>query len=175
VDLRSGARVLWSLGVTATHSGNNAQWYGNVPDAGGVVHYLFARLDQTTLGVQNRLNITLTPTTSFEWYAEPFVSVGTYSDVRELGDPAAQRYDVRYRPYAWTDGPAGLHFRQFRSNMVFRWEYRSGSVLYLVWNQGRDYFDAESGAFDASEEGRSLFRSRPANTLLVKASYWLNR
>src|SRR3989449_10984457 len=69
-------------------------------------------------------------------YAQPFVSKGTYSSVRELATPRAAAYDDRYQPYA-VGTPGGFNFKQFRSNLVLRWEYRPGSTLFLVWNQGR--------------------------------------
>jgi hypothetical protein len=31
-------------------------------------------------------------------------------------------------------------FREFRSNLVTRWEWKPGSSLYLVWSQGRTGF-----------------------------------
>ena len=34
-------------------------------------------------------------------------------------------------------GNPDFSFRQFRSNLVLRWEYRPGSSLYVVWSQGR--------------------------------------
>ena len=49
-------------------------------------------------------------------------------------------YEDRYAAYdnpEVTDNPGGFNFKQFQSNMVFRWEYRPGSTLFVVWNQGR--------------------------------------
>ena len=104
-------------------------------------HYTFAHLDQRTLSLTWRLGYTFTPTTSLQVYASPFISKGTYSDVREIADARASAYDARYRPYgdpAVADDPGGFNFQQFRSNVVFRWEYRPGSTLFLVWSQGRE-------------------------------------
>ncbi len=44
-------------------------------------HYTFAHLVQRTASLQTRLNFIATPTLSFELYAEPFVSKGTYRNV----------------------------------------------------------------------------------------------
>jgi len=178
IDVRPSPRTLWSVGMSGVQNHDNAQFYGLRRDASGAAHYLFAHLDQTTFSVQNRINVTITPALSFEWYAEPFVSAGHFSDVREVADPGSAEYDKRYRPYAdptVTGDPGGLHFRQLRSNAVARWEYRPGSVLYLVWNQGRDYSDNVAESFALGREERGLFAQRPANTILVKASYWINR
>ena len=96
-------------------------------------------------------------------YASPFISKGTYSDVREMADARASEYDARYRPYAdpaVAGDPGGFNFQQFRSNVVFRWEYRPGSTLFLVWSQGREgSADVEGHRVVPRGSGRSV---RPA-------------
>jgi hypothetical protein len=64
-------------------------------------------------------------------------------------------------------------FRQFRSNLVARWEYKPGSMLYVVWSQGRT--DAVP-AWDSSlgSNWDALWRTRPDNVFLVKLSYWFS-
>jgi hypothetical protein len=59
--------------------------------------------------------------------------------------------------------------------MVFRWEYNPGSTLFLVWNEGRQGYNGLEGTQDFQGDVRDLFRLHPANTFLVKVSYWLNR
>jgi Domain of unknown function (DUF5916) len=54
-----------------------------------------------------------------------------------------------------------------------RWEYRPGSVLFLVWQQGR-LDGRDPGTFEYQRDLRRLFESRPDNTLLLKLSYWFN-
>ena len=74
-----------------------------------------------------------------------------------------------------TGDPGGFDFKQFESNFVFRWEYRPGSTLFVVWNEGRQGSVPFEGTADLGAEVRDLFRLHPANTFLVKMSYWLNR
>jgi hypothetical protein len=59
--------------------------------------------------------------------------------------------------------------------VVFRWEYRPGSTLFLVWTQGRQGFAGEEGTGAFTGDFRDLLRLRPDNTFLVKVAYWLNR
>ncbi len=126
-----------------------------------------------------RFNYTITPTMSLQVYAQPFVSKGPYSDVRELSaTPRAARYDDRYQRYAdtaVTSNPGGFNYKQFRSNVVFRWEYRPGSTLFVVWTQGRQGSVGAEGSDSFAGDFGNLFRLRPDNTFLVKVSYWLNR
>jgi hypothetical protein len=112
-------------------------------------------------------------------YAQPFISKGTYTDLRELSaTPRAARYDDRYRPYfdtATAANPGGFNYQQFRSNVVFRWEYTPGSVLYVVWSQDRQRTADIEGTAGFGGDVRDLFNLPPDNTFLIKVSYWLNR
>ena len=83
-----------------------------------------------------RFNYTMTPNLSLQVYAEPFVSAGEYSNYKELVDGRAEKYEDRYRPYAYA-GSADFNIRSFRTTNVLRWEYRPGSQLFLVWQQGK--------------------------------------
>jgi hypothetical protein len=59
--------------------------------------------------------------------------------------------------------------------VVFRWEYRPGSTLFMVWNHGRQGSTEVAGEHGFHTDVRDLFALHPANTFLVKVSYWLNR
>jgi hypothetical protein len=65
--------------------------------------------------------------------------------------------------------------KEFRSNVVFRWEYRPGSTLFLVWSQGREGEGELEGTKSFGGDFGDLFRERANNTFLIKLSYWLAR
>jgi len=177
VSVRASTRFSSSLGVSFSWNRSDTQWYGNFTDSVGTRHYTFAHLEQRTASLTLRGNYTFTPDLTLQVYAQPFVSKGTYSDVRELGDPRAASYEDRYQPYgdpAVAADPGGFNFKQFRSNVVLRWEYQPGSTLFLVWTQGRGTSDPTEGSRSIAGDFRELFGLRADNTFLVKASYWLN-
>jgi hypothetical protein len=58
---------------------------------------------------------------------------------------------------------------------VFRWEYRPGSTLFLVWSQGRQNSTGAEGTQGFRGDLSDLFGLRPDNSFLVKLSYWINR
>jgi len=167
-----------AFSVNWSHDVSDNQWYGNFTDALGT-HYTFAHLDQHTTSATMRLNYTFTPDVSLQAYTQPFVSKGTYSNVRQLSaTPRAPAYDDRYAAYnnsSVTGNPGGFNFKAFQSNVVFRWEYKPGSTLFLVWNEGRQGFAGAEGTGNFQGDVRDLLRLHPANTFLVKVSYWLNR
>ena len=168
----SGLSLNWSHNVT------DNQFYGRFTDAEGQ-HYTFAHLDQHTTSLTTRLNYTFTPDISLQTYLQPFVSKGTYTRVRQLSsNPRADAYDDRYAPYndpSVTNDPGGFNFMQLQSNVVFRWEYRPGSTFFAVWNSGRQQFLPGEGTENFRGNVGDLFHLHPANTFLVKVSYWLNR
>lgn len=177
-DFRVSSRLTSTLGLNFSRNRDDRQWYDNFTDAGNVTHYTFAHLEQRTTSLRARMNFTATPTLTLQVYAEPFVSKGIYSDIRELDDPRAADYDARLKPYAdpaVSDNPRQFNFKQFRSNVVLRWEYRPGSALYLVWQQGREHFEDQRGTRTLFGDMDRLFAVHPNNTFLVKLSYWLDR
>ncbi len=177
MDFRVSTGWTASLGMNYTWNTDDRQPFGNFTDLATVTHYTFAHLVQRTASVQARVNFTATPTLTLQAYAEPFVSKGQYTNVRELADPRAATYDARFQPYTGAEAanPGGFNFKQFRSNVVLRWEYRPGSALFLVWQQGRQDFEDAQGTRSFRGDLNRLFDVHPDNTFLVKISYWLDR
>ena len=179
VNYKVLGRFSSSFSLNYARNVSDNQWYGNYTDSLRVNHYTFAHLNQTTTSATVRLNYTFSPTVSIQAYTQPFVSKGTYSNVRQLSaTPRADDYDARYAAFgdtSVTNNPGGFNFKEFQSNLVFRWEYRPGSTLFVVWNEGRQGYVPTQGTTDFSGDVRDLMRLHPANTFLVKLSYWLNR
>lgn len=179
LDYKMSGRFSSAFSLNWTHNISDNQWYGNFTDAADLTHYTFAHLDQTTRSATIRLNYTFTPNVSLQVYTQPFVSKGVYANVRQLSaTPRAAAYDDRYAAYgdtAVTNNPGGFNFKEFQSNVVFRWEYTPGSTLFVVWNEGRQGFASAAGTDGWQGDVRDLMSLHPANTFLVKVSYWLNR
>jgi hypothetical protein len=151
--------------------------------------YVFARLDQTTVGADLRLDYSVTPALSFQVYVQPLVSSGRYTRYRELARAGSYEFLVYGQGGSTVDlvrgvvdpdgaGPApaiGVGHRDFtlrslRGNAVLRWEYVPGSSVYLVWTQDRFGEDPE-GRFDLSPSLSALSRTPASNIFLVKVSH----
>jgi len=155
--------------------------------------YVFGALDQKTARLTVRLNYSLTPDLSIQFYGMPFISAGKYDRFKHITDPRSRDWDNRYRLFgpgelAWDEdggcyaaaeeasglaygfGRPDFNFVQFRSNLVIRWEYIPGSTLYLVWSQGRTGFD-DAGDFSFGRDAGNLFDIHPDNVFLIKFSY----
>ncbi len=154
-------------GLGFTRNNDQSQW---IEQRNG--QYLFGAIHQRTLGIRTRVNYTITPTLSVQIYAEPFVSAGAYSNFKALADGRSLDYASRYAPVAYAGNP-DFNYRSFRTTNVLRWEYKPGSTLFAVWQQGRQD-TVDRGSFDFSRDFGGVFSAPARNVFLIKWAYWLN-
>jgi hypothetical protein len=163
--------------------------------------YIFSELDQTTVSLETRVNVTFTPSLSLQVYAQPFISSGNFGAPAELRAPGEYEFLVYGRDVGQVEpieagvrvypqgrngtaapfvlGDPDFTLRSLRGNAVLRWEYRPGSTIFLAWQQNRS--DAltvrdtpDAGVFDFGRDRAALFATRPDNVLVLKVSYWIN-
>ncbi len=152
---------------------NQELQYVDTQDFGAEQRYIFGSLDQTTVGITIRLNYSITPDLSVQYYGQPFVSINTYSDAQIRYDAEAEEFHVDETGNGVTDysfSDPNFNFQEFRSNLVIRWEYSPGSTLFVVWSQERGG-EGVPGEFALRDDLRGLFREHPHNVFLVKFSY----
>lgn len=172
INWRATSSMSLNIGVRYSVNHDASQWVTNEDLGGGAQRYVFARIDQKTVSFNTRFNYTMTPELSLQVYAEPFVSAGDYSNYKELVNGRAERYEDRYKPYRYA-GNADFNVRSFRTTNVLRWEYKPGSALFVVWQQGK--FDSlDRGDFRFGRDFSGLFSAPSHNVFLVKFSYWFN-
>ena len=161
---------------------DDAQWTGNFDNPGGGigdVSYTFARLEQRTWDVTVRGSWLFDRDKSLELYVQPFLTYGDFSDLRELAQP--DTYDLR--PYDGFDvREKDFSLGAVNLNLVYRWEYRPGSTIFLVWQHARENYDRRGwhgspddplNRFTNDFSTDPLFDNEARNTFLLKASYWL--
>jgi hypothetical protein len=85
-------------------------------------------------------------------------------------------YNRRYFDFD-TDGTVdfALQDRDFKvrslvGNVVFRWEYRPGSTIFLVWQRLQED-EVSAGNFDFGRDLSALVRAPAENVFMVKVSY----
>ena len=130
---------------------------------------VFAPLEQTSVGLETRLNLTFSPALSLETYLQPLLSSADYGDATQLVAPKSYEFS----PYAGQVPDLDFNLRSLRGNAVLRWEWREGSTVYFAWQQSRSDL-AAVGDFDFGRDRRALFGARPDNIFLVKANFWVN-
>jgi hypothetical protein len=171
VQLRPTSSLSAELGVRWTSNNDDSQWVEKVDTLNGP-HYVFGRLKQTTVSTTTRLNYTISPNLSVQLYGEPFASAGHYERYKELVNGRAPAYAGRYAPFAYTSN-ADFNYLSFRTTNVLRWEFKPGSTLFVVWQQGRER-NGERGTFRFGRDFGEVFSIPSSNTFLVKLAYWFN-
>jgi hypothetical protein len=193
VDYNPGSRLSISISPDFSHNSKVLQ-YVDTLDFQGEKRYIFGSLDQKTISMTIRLNYCITPELSIQFYGQPFISAGKYSEFKHITSPRAAKIEDRYYAYSpreisydsaeetyntdidqdgvvdYSFSNPNYNFIQFRSNLVLRWEYHPGSTVYLVWSQGRTESDS-NGDFHLGNGFRDLFSVEPHNVFLVKFTY----
>jgi len=160
----------------------------------GTPRYITANIDQRTFATSLRFNYSLNPNLSIQYYGQPFISTGTYTDFNYVDNPIAEKLDNRITLYnadqisrtnntgsyfidenldGITDyeiGDPDFSFVQFRSNLVVRWEYIPGSEIFLIWSQGVTGFGDPMDSLGSNLDAQIL-NQKMDNTFLIKATY----
>jgi hypothetical protein len=180
------------ISVTPSYSFRNdaLQYVDEAVDDSGVSHYVFGRINQTTLSLTTRVNWTFSPKLSLQVYAQPFIATGRYRDFKDVNNPAAKQYEDRFTPidgvdYVLMDGVYTVNqngryefsrpdfsFGQLRSTAVLRWEYRPGSTVFAIWSRGQTA-GGDDGRFDLNRNSDALFGAESEDIVMVKANYWI--
>lgn len=171
---------------------NKLQYIDNL-DVNGDTRYLNGTVDQRTLSMSFRLNYTINPNLTVQYWGQPFISRGRYANFKEVVAPLAKTFENRISNfmdnqvsitndvYAVDDDLDGatdfsfdnpdFSFVQFRSNLVVRWEYTPGSEIYLVWSQDLSQSgNPQERLFDDLQD--NIFNNeKPQNIFLIKATY----
>jgi Domain of unknown function (DUF5916) len=197
VQTPHGTRI--SLAPTYQHSRFDAFYLGAYADPTATAtygaRYLFAALDQNVLSVTTRLDLYFTPNLSLQVYAQPFVATAAFGVPKAFTTPRGYAFssygangstigvDQTGTTVLDADGsgpsPRFLYpnpdfrIRSIRSNVVLRWEYRPGSTLFLVWNQGRQTAIADP-SFRPFHDLAGIFKDDMQNVFLVKANYYFS-
>jgi hypothetical protein len=195
VSLRPVRRLSLSGAVYYEKLLDNLQ-YAATADSDGGARWVMGRLDQNTWSFTFRVNFSVTPDLTVQYYGSPFIGTGRYTDYKKATDALAEANPDRFHLYGPEEiafdpdantyevtevggGPTysfsnpDFSFRQFRSNLVVRWEWKPGSSVYLVWSQGRTGY-IPSWDPSLSSNWDALWRTEPSNVVLVKFSYWLS-
>jgi len=205
VDYRTG----WGLGIDLAFRPFNALFVSAEPAFDYVEEYaryvetielldgnryIMASLNRTTALINIRIEFFLTPDLSVQYWGQPFLFSGDYSNFMSVVDPGNRDYYEQFHSFTNDeisfnnttdyykvdenkDGIIDYSFENpdfsvydYRSNLVLRWEYIPGSTIYIVWSQGK-YGDDPNGKFDFNYQVNNLLDATSNNVFLIKLSY----
>ena len=195
-----GYRPSKNLKITLSpnfNKNNDEMQYVTQQDYSNKTDYIFARIHQRTLSASLRINYIITPNLSIQYWGQPFLASGKYTEFKRITNSRANKYTDRFALLGgnelvynaadeiyqvsdltgnqlYTFDQPDFNFKEFLSNMVIRWEYLPGSTIYLVWSQNRNQSVA-NGSFHFRDDLNDLFNEKPYNVFLVKMSFRLGR
>lgn len=163
----------------------------------GEQRYIFGSIDQKILSISLRVDLILTPELTLQFWGQPFIASGDYSNFKYISDPAAESFTERFHTYTsgeieyieaddiyrinepvssldYEFGNPDFNVKEFLSNLVFRWEYRPGSFIYLVWSQTRSGYNP-FGQFRFRDDFADLWDIHPTDAIILKVSYRIGR
>ena len=168
------------------------QYIDEISDAADQSHFVFGRIRETDLSMTLRVNWTFSPHLTLQAYAQPYLASGRYDELKDVDRPGAARYADRFHVFGRDeiqladgtyhvarDGAAlsfarpDFDFRQRRSTVVLRWEYRPGSALFGIWSRGQTSTAFDDGRLQLGRDLGELGSARSDNTVLVKFNYWI--
>jgi hypothetical protein len=183
-------RRLKLSGIVSLDSRRYHQQYVSTLGSGEESLYLVGDIDHRSTSFTFRGELFLTPELSLQYYGSPFYSVGDYDQFRRVNDAGSRetsnrlspldvsydrdqnQYSFDYNNNSYSFGNPDFSFMQFRSNLVFRWEYKLGSTLYLVWAHDRSGF--ESLFNPVSDIMGDLFQQTGNHIFMVKLNFWFS-
>jgi hypothetical protein len=124
-----------------------------------------------------RATYTFTPQLSFQTYAQLFLAARHYAQLASFSPAGAgPRPAIRVRDLtpgaSLPDENPDTQEGAINANVVLRWEFRAGSLLYLVYTREQ----APEMTLQPGEHGRldlrSVRRGPAADVFLLKLSYW---
>jgi hypothetical protein len=191
---RPSGRLTFSASGEYLRLEDDLQYVGTVETTDGT-RWMLGRNDERLWSFTFRVNLAITPDLTLTYYGSPFMASSHFTSIRKATDTLSPVYESRFYRYGpdeiayseagneyQIDEKGGPSFalpnpdfavREFRSNLVARWEYRPGSALYVVWQQGRSgrepYWDA---SFHSN--WNALWSTPRDSVFLVKLSYWFS-
>jgi len=175
VVVRPLSRLEIELDPTALYTSGEPRFISKAGDG----TYRFGRLTATDVGLTVRSTVGLLPTLTFQLYGQLFLATKHFSDTSSYAAPGMTPARAELHLGSLTPDPtiasASFDAQQavLNVNAVLRWEYRLGSVIFLVYTR------AQSPTIGPGWPGFPRLDLTPlrgnrgsTDILLLKASYW---
>jgi hypothetical protein len=179
-----------------SHQKNEMQYVSN-PEFGNDKRYVRGTIDRDTWYMSLRVEYSVSPNLSIQYYGRPYLSSGEFTDYKYITNPKADNYNDRFITFEpgqltynvddkgfsvdenrdgtidYTFSDRNFNYLDLQSTMVLRWEFKPGSTFFAVWTHGKNSWENTHSA-SLSDDVDNLFSSVPHNIFLIKFSYRFN-
>jgi hypothetical protein len=187
LDIELLPQVTWANGeYRYTHLAPVAD-----PTMAGDNDYVFGKLTAKSVSATLRATYTFTPQLTLQAYGQAFLASGHYGELRQQPLAASPPAGTTVTLSAlnapldpgttFTPSPAGSNPADFQDaalnvNVVFRWEYRLGSTLFLVYTHSQipTVPGVAAGMVmpPANLSAHAFGHGESSDVFLLKFSYW---
>ena len=153
--------IILTIDAMEDKSPSHMQWV-DLLEGGDDTIRVYANALLLTRDLKFRLDWTFSPKMSFQSFVQPFFAKMNYKKFYRLLAPKT----MNLYPYEYLRENDDPDFKVFNTvgTFVFRWEYRPGSTVFLVYNLSQNM------SYSASEKQWSDDNS---NAIYFKINYWL--
>jgi hypothetical protein len=162
LELKPFPWMNWKCEYSYRYTGREESWVTNVDE-----HSIFGDRNTISHDMTLRSTVTFNRELTLQVYGQLFLAKGHYDDFRRLEGTSD------FIPLAF-DENRDFNESSFALNIVFRWEYITGSTLYLVWSHARSDGDRNNYYTSFGDDLRSAFDIAPANGIELKINYWFS-
>jgi hypothetical protein len=174
VLVRPISRLEIEVDPTALYTSGEPRFIEKDPTAATIYH--FGRLRATDVGVTVRSTVGLLPTLTFQLYGQLFLATKHFSSPMTRDTGGALRAEVRLADLvAESTPPSNPDSQQtvLNVNAVLRWEYRLGSVIFLVYTRAQSpTIPITSPELPRLDVGPLRGNHGSTDAIMLKASYW---
>ena len=131
---------------------------GRFEDENGKYDIVYAKTKREKINTRLRMNIAFTPKMTFEAFYQPFKVDMDYNDYYRLDEERSfKTSNINY-----TDDK-NFEISNQRGTFVYRWEFRPGSLIYVVYNlNDNNYYSSQDQEWSNSK----------SNSLFLKFDYF---
>ena len=160
---------------------------------GEKMQYFVGRINRKTLYTTLRAEYFITPELSLQYYGSPYASIGKFLDFRRVQKSRSRDLNERYKLLNVVENVDGkqvtdeignvivdyssdspdFNYQEFRSNLVLRWEYKTGSTLYFVWTN-TSFSDQPQYNPSVWNSFKNISKLKAQNAFMIKLSYWFS-
>mgnify|MGYP001489131526 FL=1 len=165
LSLKPTNNVSFSINSSIENRPGFMQWVdivesdaGRFSDSDGRYDIVYAKTKRRQINTKLRMNIAFNSRMTFEAFYQPFNVDMDYQDYYRLD----QKNSFKTSSFNYSENK-NFQIENQRGTFVYRWEYRPGSLLYVVYNlNDNNYYSNEDGEWSQTK----------SNSLFLKFDYF---
>ena len=162
IEVKPFTWMNWKCEYAYQRTERQESWVTNLDN-----YSIFGDRNTITHDMIIRSTVTFTRELTLQVYGQLFLAKGHYDGFRQLIGTSEFIPVIFAENKDFNDG-------SFALNVVLRWEYITGSTLYLVWSQARSNGESRNYYTNFGEDLRGAFDIAPANGIELKVNYWFS-